>query len=473
MMISKRLKQHISTDESPGDTETMMQRKLKWAIMTCRLCSFAHFFVSTNHLITNYSIMVNNDAHIDSFPSTDPFESAAATNFIPMMQLIGISITTTVSGFISDKVGRKPIILISMSGSTVAGVVQWFCRKSFWPFCLASLFAGLTAGSFPVTLAYTSDVLPSKIEKEKEFSKILGVGILGMGAGVTTAAIVFPLGLFAPLWVGVGLTFITFCVVYQFLLDPEIMKTHHHYDSNVENYDDMLPNKIDKRTMANIVVGLSVDAIGSKVLYPICVTVLAYETFYKDLVSNDKNPIMSLNGYQWLAVFLPLSAIPSALLTPSLFRRIGLAGTCVLGNVFTAVLKIVLLMIANVKPPSEGTFACFVVALYIGIPFTIISQLSTSPMLDRIAPLHRRGFVQGVYTTSYNITAAISQWLLGYLADKTSTNVMIWTGVGISFGAALINALLMLQKRFGPTIKANNNENQGIVSHHDRDDASC
>ena len=468
-MISNRLKQHISIDERPGNAETIMQqRKLKRAIMTCRLCSFTHFFVSTSHLITNYSIMVNEDTHIESFPSTEPFESAAATNFIPMMHLIGISITTTVSGFISDKVGRKPIILISMAGSTVAGVVQWFCRKSFWAFCLASLFAGLTAGSLPVTLAYTSDVLPSKNEKDKELSKILGVGILGMGAGVTTAAIVFPLGLFTPLLVGVGLTFITFCVVYQFLLDPELIKTHHIHQH--ENYDDMLPNEIDKRTMANIVLGLSADAIGSKVLYPICVTVLAYETFYKDMISNDKIPIISLNGYQWLAVFLPLATIPSVLLTPSLFRRIGLAGTCVLGNVFTAGLKIVLLMIANIKPPSRGTFAWFVVALYVGIPFTIISLLSASPMLDRIAPLHRRGFVQGVYTTSYNITGAIFQWLLGYLADNTSTNVMILTGVGISFGAALINAPLMLQKRFGPTITAN--ENQAIVSH-DRDDASC
>lgn len=116
----------------------------------------------------------------------------------------------------------------------------------------------------------------------------------------------------------------------------------------------------------------------------------------------------------------------------------------------TAILILSLLLIANIPNPNYWTFAGFVVALCVGFPFTVMSQLSTSPMLDRISPVHRRGFVQGLNMTCYNISSAIAPWLIGLLADATSTNVMLWTGIGISFGAGLVNAPLICQRRFRP-----------------------
>ena len=145
--------------------------------------------------------------------------------------------------------------------------------------------------------------------------------------------------------------------------------------------------------------------------------------------------------------------MPSAIISPKVFQRIGLASGCVLGNVLTGLLTMALLLIANVKPATNLTFWFFAVSLYVGFPFTVLSQLSTSPMLDRLAPPNQRGFVQGIYTTFYNLASAISPWFLGLLADGTSTNIMIWVGVGISFVAALVNFPLVFHEKFGPPKK--------------------
>lgn len=145
--------------------------------------------------------------------------------------------------------------------------------------------------------------------------------------------------------------------------------------------------------------------------------------------------------------------MPSAFMSPRVFQRIGLASGCVVGNILTGLLTMALLLVANVKPATNLTFWFFAVLLYVGFPFTVLSQLSTSPMLDRLAPPNQRGFVQGIYTTFYNLAGAISPWLLGLLADGTSTNIMIWVGVGISFVAALVNFPLVFQEKFGPPKK--------------------
>jgi len=88
-----------------------------------------------------------------------------------------------------------------------------------------------------------------------------------------------------------------------------------------------------------------------------------------------------------------------------------------------------------------------VATLYTGFPFTVISQLSTGPMLDMIAPVDKKGFAQGANTTVMDFSNAISPWLLGICADNIGTEATIWICVGISFLAATINFPLIFAKQ--------------------------
>mmetsp|Transcript_14728 Transcript_14728/g.17935 ORF Transcript_14728/g.17935 Transcript_14728/m.17935 type:complete len:658 (-) Transcript_14728:262-2235(-) len=425
---------------------------LQWSLYAVRFAVFADC-VNGMILQPNYAIMVDPNAHEESFPSTNPFDFSSATYFIPMTSLLGTAIASSITGTLSDKLGRKPVILFCLSGSMVGSTVKYFLRQTFWGFCIANFFNGLLSGSLPVALAYISDVFTSNKIKASQFSIVVGCWVLGQSIGGIIAILMSEQGLFAPLWVGVGIMFLACCVTAKYLVEASNLKIPKSMNESDDDEDEDLPTEINKMTMYHIIIGALADTIGSKALFPLCLSPLAFTRFYKDFINEGLPPIMSLNTYQWLSVLVAFVVIPSSIMTPHVFRKIGLAGGCVAGNTITGVLTIILLYIAMIDPPTHGSFVGFAVALYVGYPFTVMSQLSTSPMLDRISPVDKRGYVQGTYTTFLNIGNALAPWLLGLLADGTSVTVAIWTGIGVSFGASLINAPLMFKKEFGPSKK--------------------
>merc|ERR1711871_134709 len=107
------------------------------------------------------------------------------------------------------------------------------------------------------------------------------------------------------------------------------------------------------------------------------------------------------------------------------FKKYGYAGSCVFGNLITAVATAALLYIAK---PALGDnknvsgaytlFVVFAVFLYVSYPITVISQLSTGPMLEAIAPVSKRGYVQGLSSAAMEIGGALSTPVLGYIGDS-------------------------------------------------------
>jgi hypothetical protein len=116
---------------------------------------------------------------------------------------------------------------------------------------------------------------------------------------------------------------------------------------------------------------------------------------------------------------------------------------CVLGNFLTAIMTIALLQVALISPPTSSVYAGFVTLLYAGFPFTMISQLSTGPMLDMVSPADKRGLTQGLNQTIMSVGSAVSPWVFGFLADEIGTATTIWITVGVSFSACLVNFPLL------------------------------
>lgn len=74
-------------------------------------------------------------------------------------------------------------------------------------------------------------------------------------------------------------------------------------------------------------------------------------------------------------------------------------------------------------------------------------------MLDVLSPEDQIGYVQGLNNAAMNFGMALAPWVLGMMADAVGTNAAIWTGIGISFAAALINTPLTFRKEMGPPEK--------------------
>jgi len=419
---------------------------LRFAILTSS--------ISTKMLAPNYAIMCSG-SDPESFPTIAPFGFNSATYFIPMMSLLGVAISSIFIGPVSDKIGRKGPILWMAIISAVGNIVKYFTKNTFWGFCISNLVFGFFLGNLPIGMAYIGDIYTNKIEKEKQLGILVGHFVLGNAGGGMIAILMNSSGLFAPLWVGTALMIVSCFTIVRFFIEPgdaRLINDDEH--GGLQDVDEFTrPETINNKVMWNIILGALADNFGSTALFPMCLSPLALEQYNFSFTNAGEDPILTITGYQWLSVCVALLVIPSTMITPHVFARIGASGCCVFGNVFTGLLTMALVLIAGYGEATQLAFGFFVFLMYGGFPFTVFSQLTTGPMLDVIAPEDKLGYVQGLNNAAMNFGMAIAPWLFGVLADETSTNISIWIGVGISFLAGAINAPLVFRPEMGPPPK--------------------
>ena len=120
-----------------------------------------------------------------------------------------------VLGEISDKYGRRPILLLALFGLSVDYMVHAWAPTIAWLF-LGRFLAGITGASFTVASAYIADV-STKENKAKNFGLIgaaFGIGfIIGPGIGGFFGEIDIRL----PFYIAAGLTFANFLFGWFFV----------------------------------------------------------------------------------------------------------------------------------------------------------------------------------------------------------------------------------------------------------------
>ena len=122
-----------------------------------------------------------------------------------------------VFGAVSDRYGRKSILIISLLGS-VAGYILFGIAKALWILFLARIIDGLTAGNISTLFAYISDTTGPE-ERTKWFGyigSVMGVGFMG---GPALGGLLGSIAYWLPFFVTAGLLFLS-CLAVIFLL-PE------------------------------------------------------------------------------------------------------------------------------------------------------------------------------------------------------------------------------------------------------------
>jgi DHA1 family tetracycline resistance protein-like MFS transporter len=124
-------------------------------------------------------------------------------------------------GALSDRYGRKKILLISLLGSII-GYVIFGIGGALWILFLGRIIDGLTAGNISTLFAYIADTTEPK-ERTKWFGyigSVMGVGKIG---GPALGGLLGSINLALPFFVTAALLFLLGLVVY-FLL-PESLPT--------------------------------------------------------------------------------------------------------------------------------------------------------------------------------------------------------------------------------------------------------
>ncbi len=84
-------------------------------------------------------------------------------------------LSTPIIGRLSDKYGRKPLLVASISGTALSFLMMAFAPNAIWLF-FARALDGITAGNIPVASAVISDTTPPK-------DRARGFGLIGASFG--------------------------------------------------------------------------------------------------------------------------------------------------------------------------------------------------------------------------------------------------------------------------------------------------
>jgi DHA1 family tetracycline resistance protein-like MFS transporter len=130
-------------------------------------------------------------------------------------------------GQLSDRVGRRPILLVSQAG-TLAGFLLLAFSNHIWMLFLARAIDGATAGNLTIAQAYISDVTKPE-ERAKSFA-LIGIAFgFGFLVGPAISGSLAHFGYQAPIFAAAGLSFTT--ILCTFFLLPRREAIHEYNEA--------------------------------------------------------------------------------------------------------------------------------------------------------------------------------------------------------------------------------------------------
>jgi DHA1 family tetracycline resistance protein-like MFS transporter len=180
-----------------------------------------------------------------------------------------------VLGALSDKYGRRPILLLCLLGSAI-GYILFGIGGSLTILFIARIIDGITGGDISTVIAYVADVTQPQ-ERGKYFG-IVGATIgLGFMIGPTVGGLVASFSLSAPVFLAAGLTILNMLYGY-FILPESLVQKHRMVDFSAHHLNPFHQlNYIMKNKLLQ-----SLIIIGTFYFFAFAQLVSIVSVFYKD-----------------------------------------------------------------------------------------------------------------------------------------------------------------------------------------------
>lgn len=151
-----------------------------------------------------------------------PFDaSATVIGLLTMSYSIAQFLAAPVLGVLSDRYGRRPVLIISIFGAGLA-YFAFGLAGALWVFFAARIVDGLTGGNISIAQAYIADVSPPA-DRAKNFGLIGAAFGAGFVFGPAIGGIVSHISLSAPAYLGAFLC-LSSCVFAWFYLPESLHK---------------------------------------------------------------------------------------------------------------------------------------------------------------------------------------------------------------------------------------------------------
>jgi len=139
-----------------------------------------------------------------------------------LMQLIA----SPIIGSLSDKIGRRPVILVSAAGLAIDYVIMALAPDLWW-LLVGRIISGITTSSFTVAYAYMADITPEE-RRARAYGLIGAAFSAGFVLGPLLGGLFGELGPRAPFWAAGALSAIAF--LYGLFVLPESLPKEQRMD---------------------------------------------------------------------------------------------------------------------------------------------------------------------------------------------------------------------------------------------------
>ena len=129
-------------------------------------------------------------------------------------------VASPIIGSLSDRHGRRPVILLSVAGMTIDWVLMALA-PSLWWLALARMVGGITSSSFTTVYAYMADITEPE-NRAKAYGLIGAAFSGGFMLGPVIGGLLGEISPRLPFWAAAGMSALAF--LYGWLILPESLK---------------------------------------------------------------------------------------------------------------------------------------------------------------------------------------------------------------------------------------------------------
>ncbi|XRG79689.1 MFS transporter [Rossellomorea sp. GAMAL-10_SWC] len=148
---------------------------------------------------------------------SNPGDQALVVTLLTSVYAVCVFFAAPGLGALSDRYGRRPILLVSLLGSAI-GYLVFGIGGTLWVLFAGRIIEGITGGSISTIFAYFADITPSD-QRTKYFGWVSAVAGVGAAIGPTLGGLLAKFGYSVPMYFGAIITLLNF--VFGFLYMPE------------------------------------------------------------------------------------------------------------------------------------------------------------------------------------------------------------------------------------------------------------
>ena len=335
-------------------------------------------------------------------------------------------LASPVVGAMSDRFGRRPIVLLSNFGLGLDYLVMAMAPSVAWLFA-GRIISGITSSSFPTASAYVADVTPPE-QRAAKFGLLGAAFGLGFIIGPAVGGVLGDIDLRLPFWVAGGLSLAN--AAYGYFILPESLPP-------------------EKRARVPWRVANPLGSLSFLRAHPELLALGA--TFFLYYFAHEVYPtLFVLYGdyrYAWsardlgltLALFGLGSTITSAFLIGPIVKRIGERNAMILGLSLSATSALVIAL------AYTGTL------FFLSVPLASLGGLSTPSLMSiasRQASETEQGRLQGALGSLQGIAMMVAPLVLTQLFSVSiHRGGQPLAGVPFAFTSLALLAALLLAAR--------------------------